>query len=257
MRRWLLGAAIVGLLAAALLLACSFALDGYAGAPAEPDAAIDATHPMDATSEEAEARPIVFVQTSADQNLDASTTTFSVAYDDPPADHDTLVVALFLKDGGTLNSVSDDLGNSFQILCNQTIDEYGVTAYLATATDIVGGAADRVTMHITPTSVMNVILHEYANIGSTSGCMHASGSSTAVDGIVSPPLPLSVPNELIFAYAISGTVGAGTGFTARSHFHDDLTEDRIVAMPTPTPALATVVEDGPSWGIVAAAFAPR
>ena len=254
---------------------CSFALDGYAGpddtatdAMTQPDViepphedaeAIDAAPPgLDAGDAEAAApKPIAFVQTTASQTEVSGSTSFSLGYPMPVGEHNTLIAALYVGPNSQLTSVTDTLGNTFEILCNQQVDAYGINVYLAAAYDINGGALDTVTIHMTGSTTTNLLLHEYANVAPGSGCTHAIGTAATPDGIVSPPLTLTVPNEMIFAYAVSSIVAPGTSFTARSMYDGDLTEDRIANDPGMASAIATVKSGGPAWGIVAADFKPK
>ena len=253
---------------------CSLSLDGYSGPPVEPDAvgdemiapldaakAPDGTPALDASDAAEAASPpkaIEFIQNVANQTEVAGSTSYSLAYSSPVGAHNTLIVGVYVGPSSTLTGVTDSLGNTFEILCSQHVDAYQIDVYLAAAYDINGGAPDTVTVHMTGSSMTDVHMHEYANVAPGNGCTHASGSGTAVDGIVSPPLTLTVPNEMIFAYAISGIVSPGTSFRARSMFDADLTEDRIVPDPGMASAVATSTNAGrPAWAIVAADFKPK
>jgi hypothetical protein len=236
-------------------------VDADATAPADADATAidaaadgaDAADAADAADEQVPegGAPIEFVQVVASQALTGSATA-TIAFALPVAAHDTLVVAADYDSLGTLQ-ISDTLGSHFVAAGQPTF--FGYTSTLYYALDVPSGGADTVALTLSqaPTTFFEYYIHEYSGIGAFDGASAGTGTyPMMVSGFTST----TAPNDLVFGFAATGTATAGDGFTARSGFNNNLTEDEIVGPPGPYQATATMTAGG-SWTLLMAAFRPR
>jgi hypothetical protein len=212
--------------------------DGDAEASSQVDALTDAPPP----------RPLAFVQANAGGTSTATTVQLSFAA--PITAHNALVVAI--DDPTTQPVLSDSLGNQFTfvVVCSTL----SPPAYIALAQDIRGGP-DTVTVTADITQ-FNVYIHEYSGFTLTNAFDNGnggSGNTSGTDGILSASIPTSGSNELLFGFGIADVVASGTGFAPRSNYGANITEDRIVAMPSVVHATATMTS-GSGWTMLAAAF---
>jgi hypothetical protein len=102
-------------------------------------------------------------------------------------------------------------------------------------------------------------VHEYAGIATSSAFDRASsanGATAAQDGMNSGSVTTTWPRELVFGFAETGTAAPGTGFTARSLYGDNVTEDRVVEAIGSYHATATMV-GGSEWSMMVATFKGR
>jgi hypothetical protein len=252
------------------LLGTSF--DGLSsGAPidasvsdATTDAAIstppsdDAPSPPDAP----DAPLITFVQTNA-TNSDDPVSSLDVGFVSDVTAHNTLIVSFrFSPASITMMSITDSLGNTFTPVDSVVVDAdaggglgVGLTIYMFAAFDVIGGH-DTITVAPSTPAPTAVLAFEYANIGSFDTASHVIGTDAGIDGIKSGFMTTSQPNEMLFAYALSGIATLGSGFTQRSDFHGDVVEDRIVATPNDVQAIATMTA-GSDWTILASTYKAR
>ena len=104
---------------------------------------------------------------------------------------------------------------------------------------------------------------EYANVALENAVGTAISATGMVDDagteFVSPKVTTTVPNELLFCKAVTGTTNAGAGFTARSTSGKDIVEDMLVPTPSTVVARAVAVSGGASnaWRMNVATLKPR
>jgi hypothetical protein len=207
-----------------------------------------------------EGGPITFVQTTGGSgNVDGGTSV-TVPFQFAVADHHALVVCVDYFATATVAAVTDSLGNTFRTIAGP-LDGQGIRNYIALAEDVRGGA-DQVTVALAGPygRVIEVYLHEYAGFAAQDafdvGAFN-SGTDPKYDGGptdgVTATLTTTGDNELLFGFVVTGGAHAGTGFTARSAFHANLTEDRQLGGRGTSTATATVYA-GTTWTMVAAAF---
>lgn len=228
------------------------------GADAAIDAVVDATIdvPGDSIDAPVTRTPPLFVQTrSADGN---GTTTCTLAYSNAVAAGDLLVATIDItpSSSAVLVGVTDNRGDTFTAL--GPFDGNGVRHYITHA--YAAGGPTTVTAEISSATNMyfDLRLHEYANTALVSPIEMAAsktGTSTGTDA-ATVTLTTTEPNEMIFALAtFVGTGNEGSGFSVRSTYDGDVTEDRIVALPGAHDATATT--GAASWVISAAAIRGR
>jgi hypothetical protein len=243
------------------LAACDFGLSGLSGGTAEADAgaAEDSSVPVpppptDAAGDAAAPNVPSFVQSVAAASYDASLA--SATFEAGVSPGDTIIVAFdYGEAGGPPVSVNDTQNDTFTPLIDW-IGGNGSHFAVSAAVGVVGGPTNVTAQVTTETRGIELYVHEYAGVSAAGVSAGANGSSNAVDGVQTPLLTTTVPNELVFAYGVSGIVKPGTGFTARSTFHGNLTEEKIAATPGSYRGVATMTQ-GTGWTLVAATFKPR
>jgi hypothetical protein len=241
---------------AALLLplACN-ALLGIGDLPALPDdAGVDAgaDAPVNESSPEngVSSPGIAFVQQTA-QDFGAAPSG-SVTLPGVAA-HDAIVVVV-TSDAPASVSVSDSAGSDYAPVDGPTLGEGG-SATIFAAFGVAAGDV-RVTAAIdggTGGTYLLLYAHEYRGLTSFDVGSWKNGASAATDGMTTS-IETSAANELLFAYGFSfgGTVTAGSGFSPRSSFSQNVTEDRVTGAAGSWSATATA--NGSAWQILAAAF---
>jgi hypothetical protein len=170
--------------------------------------------------------------------------------------HDAIIVAFNIDGALTPSQVTDTLGNSYAKVVGPAV-AYGTNSYIYVAADIAGGA-DSVTVTLSGVAMhyFEVFVQEYSGLATSNPFdkgSSSSGTSLAVDGMVSGFVTTTFPYELIFAYGWDGIAVAGTGFTQTSNFEDDLTEGRVVTSIGMYQATATMTQ-GMEWQLVMATF---
>jgi hypothetical protein len=126
------------------------------------------------------------------------------------------------------------------------------------AEDIAGGP-DAVTVTLSGPfgALIEVYLHEYAGFAASNAfdvsTFNSGLATAAIDGIQSGPLTTTSDNELLFGFTVTGSAEAGTGFTPRSRFHGNLTEDKLLGTRGTYEATATMV-GGKGWSMTATTF---
>ncbi|CAN5795298.1 hypothetical protein BH11MYX3_BH11MYX3_05950 [soil metagenome] len=203
----------------------------------------------------------VFVQTESAENPGFTTVTTAMPMDVVAGD--LILAAIDYVPGGasTLNSVTDDKGNIYTLL--GPFDGMGDTRhYLAHAIAVTGGPTTVTsTVSSAPDTFYDLRLHEYARTAQTDPIgqtRSATGTDLAVDGARSGAITTTEPNQLIFGFMTfyNGGPGTGTGFTTRSTYNGDLTEDRPAPTPGSYEATATML-GGQYWTAIVAAIRGR
>ncbi len=194
--------------------------------------------------------PIAFVQGFA--NKFGTATVGQLAFAQPLAAHHAAIIGVDSNSPGTA-TVTDSQGNTFTPVLGP-ITNGGLRMTIFAAFDVAGGADTlTVTLSAAPSSFFEVYLHEYAGIVAYDTGAVAVGSSTATDAMASGPADTHAAKELVFGYGVTGSAVAGTGFTERSSFDSNITEDQIVTMQGTYDATATMTA-GSGWTMLMATF---
>jgi hypothetical protein len=200
--------------------------------------------------------PITFVQTNSDAT---GVATAESANFNSNVQTGNLIIVGFDYDstsGATLANVTDSISNIYQVAVGP-FDGAGIREYIVYAVNQGSGPDSvKVTLNASTTSFFEVRLHEYSGLAAKNPFdrgVSATGTSTAVDGMVTPPIVTSANNELIFGLGVCGICTSGTGFTLRSNFADDVTEDEIAATVGSYQGFATMTS-GSGWAMSIAAF---
>jgi len=201
---------------------------------------------------------ITFVQLAT---TSGDTPTLTLAFDAGVRAGDLLVVGLDYQFSHAFVSISDSLGNTFRQVGNELLVDAGgpggewifnMRLYYAAGVD---GGTDAVSVTVAGADAgTELYIHEYAGADPSFPLDAQAGAAGLSAGFVSSgSSPTTAPNDLVFGFCITGYSDAGPGFTLRSAFHANLTEDETLASPGAASATAYVSS---SWGIQMAAFKP-
>lgn len=207
----------------------------------------------------AEVTPPRFVQT--DSTMNPGSTTIALALPAAVSAGNLILCAIDYLPGssGTLSAITDDQGNAYAVA--GPFDGSGQQRhYLAwTIAETAGPTTVTATLTAPPATYFDLRLHEYANVDPLApvhGAASATGTSTAPDGAASAPVTTTSPNELVFGFlTYFGPGTGGTGFTIRSTFDGDVTEDLVAV--TPGEYRATGTATNPDWTATVAAIRGR
>jgi len=146
-------------------------------------------------------------------------------------------------------TVTDTQGNAYELAVAQSGNWSNALLY---AQNVKGGA-NTVTASFTANQTIELWVHEYANLGSLDSTAHAVGTTATM---LLGPLAASQPGELLWAGFMDGKMQTATaGFTTRSTFDSNLTEDTVAAAAGSTTIAATQLA-AQLWVAVAASFKP-
>ena len=194
--------------------------------------------------------PVTFVQAGAKA---ARKRLLSLSFG-APTTAGNLVIVSFDFSGTTFSSITDSQGNAFTQVGSEVTSPGGAKTRMYYAKSIKGGA-ETVTVNLAGTSpALEVYIAEYSGADPTSpldASSQAAGSSSAVS---SGAFTTTTANDVLVAFCVGDTsCNAGSGFAARSTFHNNLLEDATIGAPGSYAATATA---GAGWAMVAAAFRP-
>jgi hypothetical protein len=220
------------------------------------DAAVD----IDARDGHVPVAP-VFVQTASAANAGFTTVTTAMPMDVVAGDLILAAIDFVPGTGITLTSVTDDKSNTYTLL--GPFDGMGDTRhYLAHAIASTGGPTTVTsTVGSAPGTFYDLRLHEYTSTAQTDPIgetRSATGVDLSIDGARSGAITTTEPNGRIFGFVTfyGGSPGTGTGFTTRSTFDGDLTEDAPAPTPGSYEATGTML-GGMYWTAIGAAIRGR
>jgi len=138
------------------------------------------------------------------------------------------MVAFDYDTNSTPSSVTDSQGNSFTAIGSQLTTPGGSRSRVYYAKSIKGGA-DTVTITLSATSAwIEAYITEYTGVAA-SPIDTQTGATGSAGGVSSGKGTTTVAGDLIFGYCVADyACTAGSGFTARSTFNDNLIEDTTV-----------------------------
>jgi hypothetical protein len=219
---------------------------------------VDVADVVDAPDAGTSGQGAVFIQTNATNALGSGSGPLS---DDvplvlPPGVGNTLIVAADYTNAA-LPQITDNNGNVFTLAVGPSGPIFGGTVggtygALWYATNV-RSAAETVTIQIpsgTTSDYIEAYVTEYSGIIGLDSVAAMTGTSVVID---SGPLTTSSYGDLLFAFVATGTAEPAVGFTLRSSFLNNLTEDESLGAPGTADAIATMVSGG-EWIIVAGAF---
>jgi chitodextrinase len=194
-----------------------------------------------------------FVQ-EKDKQIDSGNNN-SVALSKPTAAGNLIVVYLIWDSTGSA-TVSDSLGNHFAsatAVARWSNGRYRAQIFYAAN---VRGGADTVTATFA-TAVKSfglVYVHEYSGISQTAPVDVTASTSGTSGALNSGAVTTTNASELLFAGGVSANVvtAAGAGYTPRSTFQGNMTEDRIVSATGSYAATAS--NSGGAWAMQLVAF---
>jgi hypothetical protein len=149
-----------------------------------------------------------------------------------------------------LDTVADTSADAFTVLPPVESTAGFAREYVAYA---IASSSGTTAVHVKLTSSASYLVlrvHEYTNVGTVESYESNIGDATGSDAMT-VAIATAVPNELVFAYAVStaGQATAGTGFTPRSTTAGDTTEDRLE--PGSGAQLVTASTNDTGWSLQA------
>ncbi len=203
--------------------------------------------------------PPRFVQTESTMNPGSATIALALPSGVAAGNLVLCAIDYLPASAGTLVSVTDDKGNTYTPA--GPFDGNGEARhYLAwTIAQTSGPTTVTATLSAAPGTFLDLRLHEYENVDPVApvhGAASATGTSTATDGALSAPVTTTTPNELVFGFlTFFGFGSGGTGFTIRSTFDGDVTEDMVATSPGEYRAKGTATN--PDWTATVTAIRGR
>ena len=172
------------------------------------------------------ASPASFVQGVA--SAASATNSLSLAFPANTLAGDLLLVGFDYSSGVTPSSVSDSQGNLFTPVGNQLSSPGGWLSRVYYAKNIIGGA-DTVTVTLSGnSSYLELFLTEYSGIDPTNPIDAQAGAAGSAGPVSSGNATTTAAGDMIYGYcAADWACTAGSGFTARATFNDDLIEDTL------------------------------
>jgi hypothetical protein len=195
---------------------------------------------------------IAFVQGTAARG--AGVNSESVAFPAANTAGSLIVVGVNWTDTQNFGSLSDTAGNSYIEVGTELRVPGQFRLRLYYAKNIAGGPNTVMATFGGTVAAAEVYIHEYSGADLVAPLDVQSGltgtSATATSGTATT----TSANDLVFGYCVTGTATGGPGFTVRSNFRGNLTEDKIA--PTIGPVNATATADS-AWALQMAAFRVR
>jgi chitodextrinase len=179
----------------------------------------------------------------------------SVAFSKPTTAGSLIVVYLIWDNAGSA-AVSDSLGNRFASAA--AVARWGNGRYSAQifyAANVRGGANTvTATFARAVKSFGLVYAHEYSGISQTAPVEVTASASGTSGSLNSGAVATTNASDLLFAGGVSANVvtAAGAGYTSRSTFQGNMTEDRIVAAAGSYAATAS--NSGGAWAMQLVVF---
>jgi hypothetical protein len=175
--------------------------------------------------------PISFVQSAAN-SASGPTKTFSVSFPSNTAAGDLILVGFDFASSVTFSSITDSQGNALTEVGKELLSPGGSRGRVYVAANIKGGA-DTVTITLSAnSSYLEVYLTEYAGVNQTNPIDAQAGASGGAGAVSSGNATTTVAGDMLYGYCVADyACTAGSGFTARSTYNDNLTEDMIAGAP--------------------------
>lgn len=200
--------------------------------------------------------PAAFVQSKQNFN---SGTTVSITFDSNVTAGNLIPVALYTDGDLTLDSVADNLGNTYTAVLTKVGGTSGAPfAWSLYAKNINGGACT-ITATFSGSGFHEIFAHEVSG-ADTSAPLDKSASNeqnspgTGPNAVTSTAVTTTADGEYIFGFATgtqNNTVSTGTGFTGRlTAFATSCTEDKIQTSAGSIAATFTLGTDMPTISII-------
>jgi hypothetical protein len=194
---------------------------------------------------------ITFVQGTAANSL--STNSKSLAFPAANTAGNLIVVGVDWEDTQNFGSISDSAGNTYIEVGTELRVPGQFRLRLYYANNIAGGP-NTVTVTLGGTvPVVEVYIQEYNGADPVAPLDVQSGMTGTGSSATSGTATATSPHDLVFGYCVTGIASAGAGFTVRSNFDENLTEDKIAPSAGPVSATATASS---AWALQMGAFRP-
>jgi hypothetical protein len=174
---------------------------------------------------------ISFVQAVASASS-GSTSSLSVSFPANTLAGDLILVAFDFDTSASVSSVTDSQGNIFTQVGTQLTSPGGSGSRVYYAKNIQGGA-DTVNINLsTNSSWLEVYLTEYSGIDRINPIDAQAGASGSAGPVSSSYTTTTVAGDMIYGYCLADwACTAGSGFTARSTFNNNLIEEMTAGSP--------------------------
>jgi len=201
----------------------------------------------------AQSSSITFVQAAA-STTSAAASSSSLSFSTSTRAGDLILVGFDYDTHATPSSVVDSQGNVFTAIGSQLTSPAGARSRVYYAKNIKGGP-DTVTVKLSANSGwIEVYLTEYAGTNPASPIDAVAGSSGNSSSVSSGNITTTVPGDFLYAYCVGDwACSASSSFVTRSHFDDNLIEDRLAANAGTYSATATANK---GWTIQMVALKP-
>ena len=159
-------------------------------------------------------------------NAISNASSFSLSFPGNTAPGDLILVAFDYDTNTTPSSVTDTQGNVFTPIGNQLTSPGGTRSRVYYAKNIKGGA-DTVKVTLSGTSGwIELYITEYTGADQTNPIDAQSGATGAAGPVSSGSATTTTAGDAIFGYCVADwACTAGSGFTPRSNFNNNLIED--------------------------------
>jgi hypothetical protein len=161
------------------------------------------------------------------------------------------VVGVNWTDTQNFGSLSDTAGNAYIEVGTELRVPGQFRLRLYYAKSIAGGPNTVKATFGGTVGATEVYIHEYNGADPVAPLDVQSGTTGTGANANSGAATTTSANDLVFGYCVTGTATAGPGFTVRSNFRGNLTEDKIA--PTTGPASATATASS-AWALQMGAF---
>ena len=168
-----------------------------------------------------------FVQEVANKAL-GTAKSLSLSFPNNTLAGDVILVGFDYNKVSTPLSVTDSQGNTFTQVGTQLTSPGGSGSVVYLARNIKGGA-DTLTVNLTANSGwLELYLTEYSGVNQTNPIDAQAGASGNAGPVSSGNATTSVAGDVIYGYCVGDwACTAGSGFTARSTFNNNLIESKI------------------------------
>jgi uncharacterized protein (TIGR03437 family) len=169
--------------------------------------------------------PVSFVQATANA-ASSSANTFSLSFASNTAAGDLILVGFVFNSNANFSSISDSQGNLFAEVGSQLTSPGAHRSRVYYANNIKGGA-DTVTINLSANVIaLEVYLTEYSGVNQVTSIDAQAGASGAGGAVSSGNATTNVAGDMIYGYCVGDNAcTAGSGFTSRSAFNNNLIED--------------------------------
>ena len=198
--------------------------------------------------------PTSYLAQATGNHATAAASSFSLPLPNNTVAGDALLVGVDFTTSATVSTLTDSQGNNFTEVGTQLTSPGGARSRLYYARNIVGGP-DKVTVTLSAnSSFIEVYLSEFYGMNVLSPLEAQAGAAGNAGAASSGNATTTVPGDVIYGYCVGDwACTAGSGFTARSTFDGNLTEDMPVGNPGPYAATGIATS---GWSMQMVALKP-
>jgi hypothetical protein len=168
------------------------------------------------------------VQTAAN-SASSATSSFPITFPNSTRAGDTILVGFDFVASASVGSVSDSQGNPFSEVGAQLTSPGGARSRVYFANNIKGGS-DTVTVTLTSSSAyVEVYVTEFTGVNQNNPIDAQAGATGYAGSVSSGNATTTQAGDAIYGFCVGDNAcTAGSGFTALSNLHSNLSEEQIV-----------------------------